>query len=40
MSTIAKNSQRAVTANRSSCEEVMWPVVWSEKKAREHFSEK
>jgi hypothetical protein len=39
MSTIAKNSPRAVTANRSSCERshVACRVVG---KAREHFSEK
>ncbi|MDS0113299.1 hypothetical protein QYE88_25895, partial [Enterobacter hormaechei subsp. steigerwaltii] len=24
----------------AAAKEVMWPVVWSEKKAREHFSEK
>ena len=41
MSTITKEFTREQLQQiEAAAKEVMWPVVWSEKKAREHFSEK
>ncbi|RTN83043.1 DUF551 domain-containing protein [Enterobacter asburiae] len=37
MSTFTKEQLQQIEA---AAKEVLWPVVWSEKKAREHFSEK
>jgi len=41
MSTITKEfTKEQLQQIEAAAKEVMWPVVWSEKKAREHFSEK
>ncbi|MDU4579222.1 MAG: hypothetical protein E6Y52_10970 [Enterobacter hormaechei] len=41
MSTITnKFTKEQLQQIEAAAKEVMWPVVWSEKKAREHFSEK
>lgn len=41
MSTIIKEfTKEQLQQIEAAAKEVMWPVVWSEKKAREHFSEK
>ncbi|OUE50307.1 hypothetical protein [Citrobacter amalonaticus] len=37
MTTFTKEQLQQIEA---AAKEVLWPVVWSEKKAREHFSEK
>lgn len=41
MSTITKEfTKEQLQQIEAAAKEVMWPVMWSEKKAREHFSEK
>lgn len=41
MSTITKEfTKEQLQQIEAAAKEVLWPVVWSEKKAREHFSEK
>ena len=41
MSAITKEfTKEQLQQIEAAAKEVMWPVVWSEKKAREHFSEK
>lgn len=41
MSTITREfTKEQLQQIEAAAKEVMWPVVWSEKKAREHFSEK
>ncbi|MEG5949727.1 DUF551 domain-containing protein [Enterobacter kobei] len=41
MSTIAREfTKEQLQQIEAAAKEVLWPVVWSEKKAREHFSEK